>query len=221
MSFGQAVKSAFRQYATFSGRASRSEFWWFYLATNIFAFVLIGVPYILFFIAIASTSSGSGSSSMPPLGWISLILLGIGFLAMLAFTLPTYAVMARRLHDLGQPAHWVFLNLAGLGIVPLVMCIQEGNAYDNQYGPVPEGGARNAGGYSPQAYAQPPYPAYPAQPGYAAPPAYPAQPGYPAQPAYPAYPAQPGYPAQPAVPPPYAPPAAPGVGADPFTTPGN
>ena len=33
MSFTEAVGSALRQYATFSGRARRSEYWWFYLFT--------------------------------------------------------------------------------------------------------------------------------------------------------------------------------------------
>ena len=31
MSFGEAIKSVFSKYATFSGRARRSEFWYFYL----------------------------------------------------------------------------------------------------------------------------------------------------------------------------------------------
>lgn len=40
-SFGQAISSCFKRYATFDGRASKSEFWWFYLFC-----VLLGITYI-------------------------------------------------------------------------------------------------------------------------------------------------------------------------------
>lgn len=35
MSFSESIKSCFSNYATFSGRASRSEFWWFHLFLTI------------------------------------------------------------------------------------------------------------------------------------------------------------------------------------------
>ena len=35
MSFGEAIKTCFKKYATFSGRARRSEYWWFALFTHI------------------------------------------------------------------------------------------------------------------------------------------------------------------------------------------
>ncbi len=35
MTFGQSIKTCFSKYATFSGRATRSEFWWFYLLNMI------------------------------------------------------------------------------------------------------------------------------------------------------------------------------------------
>ena len=44
MTFGQAVKHVFSNYATFRGRASRSEFWWFYLFIVIVNLV-ISIPY--------------------------------------------------------------------------------------------------------------------------------------------------------------------------------
>lgn len=42
MSFGQAVSTVFSKYATFSGRARRSEYWWWYLFVTI-VFVVAGV----------------------------------------------------------------------------------------------------------------------------------------------------------------------------------
>lgn len=40
ISFGGAVTRFFKKYATFSGRASRSEFWWWYLVNVVVAIVL-------------------------------------------------------------------------------------------------------------------------------------------------------------------------------------
>ena len=53
MTFGQAVKHVFSNYASFQGRASRSEFWWFYLFMIIVNFVL-AIPY---YIGLAQTAS--------------------------------------------------------------------------------------------------------------------------------------------------------------------
>lgn len=41
MTFGQSVKTCFGKYATFSGRASRSEFWWFWLFQFILSWTVI------------------------------------------------------------------------------------------------------------------------------------------------------------------------------------
>ena len=44
----QAVSSVFRQYMTFNGRASRSEFWWFYLFHFIGLIILVNIHPVLF-----------------------------------------------------------------------------------------------------------------------------------------------------------------------------
>lgn len=44
VSFGEAIKTCFSKYATFSGRASRSEFWYFFL----FSFILGCIPIVNF-----------------------------------------------------------------------------------------------------------------------------------------------------------------------------
>ncbi len=72
MNFGQAITTCFSKYVTFTGRASRPEFWWFFL----FQIIVLIVT-----------------------GMISNILYGIAALAML---LPAIAVGVRRLHDIGK-----------------------------------------------------------------------------------------------------------------------
>ena len=46
MSFGEAIKSVFTKYATFSGRARRSEFWYFVLFTFLAGIVASFIPFI-------------------------------------------------------------------------------------------------------------------------------------------------------------------------------
>lgn len=79
MTFGESISACFSKYATFDGRASRSEFWWFFLFT---------------FLASAA------------LGIVSDKLSGLFSLAVL---LPSLAVGARRLHDTDRSAWFLLL----------------------------------------------------------------------------------------------------------------
>ena len=90
MDFVQAIKSCLGQYATFTGRASRSEFWWFFL------FQLL---------VMAAT------------GMLGDVINGIASLALL---LPALAVGARRLHDIGRTGWWQLLLLTGIGFLVLL-----------------------------------------------------------------------------------------------------
>lgn len=44
MTFGQSIKTCFSKYVTFSGRATRSEYWWFAL----FCFIICCIPVVNF-----------------------------------------------------------------------------------------------------------------------------------------------------------------------------
>lgn len=103
-----AIKSCFRNYATFSGRASRAEYWWF----SLFAFV---VYIVLFF-----------------LGKIGLVL---AIIAVLALIVPGLAVAVRRLHDTGRSGWWWFIGLVPFvgGIILLVFMVLPSQG-PNSYG---------------------------------------------------------------------------------------
>lgn len=131
MSFTDAVASALRQYATFSGRARRSEYWWFAL------------------FHVAAVFAGSMVDAMlgvsPETGLF-------GTLALLALILPNLAVTARRLHDTGRSGWWMliaFVPLAG-GIAMLVFTLSDSTPGPNQYGPSPKYPQAQPG-YYPQA----------------------------------------------------------------------
>ena len=122
MNFGQAVQSALRQYAGFSGRARRSEYWYFFLF-NLILSVIVGIIDV----AIGSQV--------------------LGYLLTLALLLPGLAVGCRRLHDTGRPGAWLFIALVPLiGVIVLIVFFcQDSQPGDNQYGASPKYGAGAAG----------------------------------------------------------------------------
>ena len=120
MSFMDATKSCLQQYVGFSGRASRSEYWWFVLATAIAGFVTGILDGIIFGMELSDPT------------WITLAL-------QLGLFLPTLSVVFRRLHDHGKSGWnicWIFLPLVGAFYLLYLMII-DGEANDNAYGAVP------------------------------------------------------------------------------------
>ena len=128
MGFMDALTTVFRtKYATFSGRASRSEYWWSYLGMLVIS-TLLQVFSIVGAIALFSISES--------LATLPFLIASVGLLALLP---PSLGVSVRRLHDTGKSG-WLLL----LAFVPcigfillLVWFIEDGQAHDNTYGPVP------------------------------------------------------------------------------------
>ena len=128
MGFMDALTTVFRnKYATFSGRASRSEYWWSYLGIAVISMVLqiIGIVGGL---ALGSVNEGLGA------------LFGLAaFAGLLALLIPSLAVNVRRLHDTGKSG-WMLLILLipCIGfILWLVWMIEDGQPHVNAYGAVP------------------------------------------------------------------------------------
>ena len=118
-----------RQYADFTGRARRTEFWMFVLFSAIISIVLRVIDNLIF---------GNGMTSGGPLG----------LLYSLAVLLPSIAVSARRLHDIGRSGWWQLIGLIPIigWIVVIVWYATAGKAEPNQWGqnPKAESGAGSA-----------------------------------------------------------------------------
>ncbi|MDQ1249195.1 MAG: hypothetical protein QG597_3569 [Actinomycetota bacterium] len=147
MGFVGSVKSCFSKYATFSGRARRSEFWWFYLFTLIVGIVAYVIDRLVGWNVTTNDVIVNGetytvASAYNP-GWIQVV-------AGLAVLLPMIAVSVRRLHDRDASGWWWWLQLlnclCGLGTLILVFAfyIQPGTAGANKYGPDPKSMAPTA-----------------------------------------------------------------------------
>jgi len=117
--FADAIRKCFNNYATFSGRARRSEYWWFALFAVIVGVVLEGL--------LAATKS-------PIFG----ILFAVFWLAII---IPTLAVTVRRLHDTGRSGWWYFIILVPFigGLVLFVFTLMDSQPQQNQFGPSPKG----------------------------------------------------------------------------------
>jgi uncharacterized membrane protein YhaH (DUF805 family) len=170
VSFGEAVKYCWKNMFVFTGRARRSEFWWYYLFLSIISLVVGIVFSVILFAAMIPLFAGSDAYGNVDEGALIASLTGmfVAYGVLWLFSIGLLVMMlgasARRLHDMGQSGHWLWLNVVGLGIVPLIMCIMDGQPYENQWGPDPKAAerARMAGSFaSGQTIATPP-PAPPA-----------------------------------------------------------
>ncbi len=135
MGFVESVRTCFGKYADFQGRASRSEFWWFFLFAGLVNLVLVIPLYVLMVIVAATGDSGTGAgvAAVISIVWsIAVIVVAVGLL------IPLLAVGARRLHDYGQSAWFLLLYFIPCGnLVLIVLWALGGTPGDNPYGPRP------------------------------------------------------------------------------------
>ena len=118
MTFGEAVKAGFQNYVNFTGRATRSEFWYWALFVFLVSIATSAIDYVLF-----------------PEGWVAPISTLVG----LAMFLPNLSVTVRRLHDLDRSGWWVLLALIPIvGMIVLIIwgCTR-GTVGPNRFGSDP------------------------------------------------------------------------------------
>ena len=123
VSYMEALKRGFKQYATFSGRASRSEFWRFIVSREI---VLDGMAV---FSSIVDMILGNTSDA-------SDYILALIIILHLIYLLPTLAITCRRLHDVGKSGLTfllVFIPIIGIFVL-LSNLVKRGDNLTNVYG---------------------------------------------------------------------------------------
>ena len=141
MSFFDAVTSAFRKYFDFSGRASRSEFWWFFL----FCVLL----YMLTF-SLSVDDFGPPVESNAEALFLSQALTSWFGVAFIVTLVPSISISVRRFHDINMSGWWYvilqiapsllaqyififsFISILTLFVYLYFMCVQGGG--ENQYG---------------------------------------------------------------------------------------
>lgn len=111
-----------RKYVDFSGRARRSEYWYFALFN-----LIILVP-----LALLSGVTAGGKADNP-FAWLYV-------LYVLAILLPSIGVNVRRLHDIGKSGWWIFIGLIPFigGLMLLIWHCMDSEPETNRYGPNPK-----------------------------------------------------------------------------------
>lgn len=133
--FAEAVRKNFKYMFHFSGRASRTEFWYAYLAWTLITVLISAIAFGIFFVTLATQPMESSNGAPPDAFIIALLVMyGLIIAVSIAMLVATLGLGWRRLHDAGFPGALWLLTLVGLGIVPIIMCIMpsspEGCRYD-------------------------------------------------------------------------------------------
>ena len=107
----QYYTNAFKQYAVFTGRTTRPEYWYFFLFNVIISVIL---------------------NLIDKHGFLSMI-------CMMAVMLPAIGIGIRRLHDIGKSGWWLLISFIPIigTIILLVFLATEGQTGKNQYGEDP------------------------------------------------------------------------------------
>lgn len=121
MGFGEAVRTCWKKYGDFDGRAGRAEFWWWVLFTAIVQTIAAVVLTVLLIVA----------QNFGFIQWLAVI---IFMVVILALILPSIAVSVRRLHDRDLSGWWYLLGFVPLGsIVLFVWYVLPGTPAPNRF----------------------------------------------------------------------------------------
>jgi uncharacterized membrane protein YhaH (DUF805 family) len=115
MSFADAIRTCLTKYADFSGRARRSEYWYFWL-------------FLVLADVVVSVVAGAIHLSF------------LSYLVSLALIVPSLAVGVRRLHDTGKSGWWLLIALVPLvGVIILIVFLAtDTSPAGDRYGPSPK-----------------------------------------------------------------------------------
>ena len=112
MNFIESIKVCYKKFFDFSGRASKSEYWWFQL----YGIIIYGLLFVF-----------QGD----------LVLL-FSILS-IANTIPLWAAAVRRLHDTDKSGWFVFISIIPfIGLFIIVLLIGDGSKGKNRFGPKPK-----------------------------------------------------------------------------------
>jgi len=119
-----ATRTVLAKYRTFTGRASRAEFWWWILAV-IILMVVLGLVDGAIVAPLLGFDAFAENAGQPLSLLVSLVLL-----------LPAIAVSIRRLHDIDRTGWWLLLGLVPVigSLALLYFYVQKGDAGPNRFG---------------------------------------------------------------------------------------
>jgi len=146
MNFKNSIKTCFKKYAKFKGRASRYEFWYF----TLFFYGVIGLICLIAYFEYLYQSTNRSEFQSDDSCSLVVNYLKVIFCFTIVTLLPFLTVTVRRLHDINKSGKWVvvallftilsaFIPYAGLlsliiNLIIFVMCLSYGNRKNNDFG---------------------------------------------------------------------------------------
>ena len=148
MTFIESIKTCYSKYFDFTGRARRSEFWWFYLFSTIVNGVLFAIVRTMHTAAAEEFTKDLTLDNLDEMyakaealdSQYLIYYIVVAVIGLFLFSIPLIAAQVRRLHDVGKTGHlmWLYLICGVGGLVPLILCIPDGQPIANEYGPSPK-----------------------------------------------------------------------------------
>lgn len=125
VSFVEAIKLFFKNYAVFNGRANRGEYWWTYLALVIVG-IIIQIPMQ---IGNAMMATSGEVNALYVLGTILLLIFA------LAIIVPQIALTVRRFHDTNRSGFFYFISFIPFvgGIIMIILLAGQSNPAGARY----------------------------------------------------------------------------------------
>jgi len=141
MEFGESIKVCFNKFADFTGRARRSEYWWFYLFAQLVGSVTCGIGSLVCFIPMMAVTvrrlHDTGRS-----GWwyfLPLIIMLVGMCIFIPLVIAGDINKNDLMTGTGAVIYLVsLLAVLAISIVLLVFCCQDSHRGENKYGPSPK-----------------------------------------------------------------------------------
>ena len=148
MNFFDSVISAFKNYINFSGRATRSEFWWFFL----FCILLYMLTFSLSVEEFNGALSNSELQNGNPAQLVGLFIQSWFGVAFLVTFIPSITIAVRRFHDLNMSGWWyvglqiapsllpsifIFNLISLMALFLFVYFMAQEGGEDNRFGPNP------------------------------------------------------------------------------------
>lgn len=127
MGFGEAIQSGFKNYLTWRGRATRSEFWWWMLFVY-----LVQIPFsIIYSISVQNLVNAGTLEIGMFFNWAYYLMLVVS----LVLVLPSISVLIRRLHDTDRSGGWYWILLIPVvgTIVLLVFTLSASTPGSNRF----------------------------------------------------------------------------------------
>lgn len=122
MTFANAVISVLSQYVGFSGRARRSEYWYWILFVLVLFFLLSRIEVLVLAPLLGFETNDPAAGQV------------LRIIASLVLLLPGLAVATRRLHDIDRSGWWFLIGLTGVGVLVLIYWfVQPGTQGPNQF----------------------------------------------------------------------------------------